>query len=394
MTYPGREDPLFSAVKQMVIETNSSSIVRIQRKFLIGHERAAAMVAALVDDGITVQNALDRHFMQRRNISDVPIESQQPLHIKVLGIGGCGINMINYMLAKGTQGIEFVALSSDEKELARCKADQRLQLSTTQAMPTGNAIVTTPEEDCARIKTAMAGADMVFVVAGMGGNTGTSVAPIAAQIARNLGIQTIAVVSMPFAYEGNRMRRAPLGIKDLFAQTDALVIIPLEAQVNKYDMFVSEVFEATNLLMHFAVVGIAKSLSEASLVSLDIADLRTLIAGIVTVGTGEATGPDRGKVACEQAIASIASTVDFANSSSILVNVAASSSLKLREIAEIIESVELIAKDAVIVAAAAYDDAMKNSLRVTMYCTGPTSPFDVMAASHYRTITLAPQFHL
>lgn len=296
MTYLGKNDPLFDAVKKMVMETGNPSIARIQRKFLIGYSRVAAMISALADEGICIQNEQEMPATPPSDSRTGSVESHHPPVIKVMGVGGCGLNAINYMVEKGIPGVEFIAISPDTNELARSKADQTLYLPCMQEMSPAKLTVTISDKDRRNINALITGADILFVVAGMGGSTGTSIAPRVAKIARALGILTVSVVSTPFSHEGIRPHRANQGIQELAEHTDALIIVPNAMLLTGVDQRVSDVFAAANDLMHIAVSGIAECVSGESLIGLDIADLRMIFsdAGMVALGTARASGSCQG----------------------------------------------------------------------------------------------------
>lgn len=300
-------------------------------------------------------------------------DSFQPPVIKVIGIGGGGINAINCMIENGIPGAEFIAIDSDTQELARSnKTVQRLHLSCKQEMPPARLIVTISDEGREHLKALIAGTDIVFIVAGMGSNTGTSIAPIAAEIARDMDILTIAVVSTPFLFEGNRQRRANQGIQELSEHADTLIVIPNAKILTKADMRISDAFFAATHLMHMAVTGIAESVSDKNLICLNIDDLRMIFAdaGMVAMGMSRESGAGRAKVACERAISGIVpSTINWADARSILLNITASSALKLREVAEIMELVQDSAIGATVIAVAAINETMGDDLRVTLFAT-------------------------
>lgn len=317
-------------------------------------------------------------------MNDVSDEFCKHSVIKIIGIGGGGINAINQMIEIGIRGAEFIAISSDTQELARSKTDHRLYLASAEKMPPAIGlsalIIAISEDDRARIKALISGADIIFIVAGMGGGSGTSIASIAAKISRDLEILTIGVVSMPCLYEGNRTRRADQGINELTEHADALVIVPNAMLVTEADMCVSDVFIAANHLMYAVVSGIAESVSDENLICLDIADLRMVFAdaGMVAIGTANASGADRAQVACERTISGIfPSTINLAEARAILINITASSSLKLKEVAAIMEFVQDSAMDATVIAVAVENETMGDNLRVTLFATGH-APISVM----------------
>lgn len=304
-------------------------------------------------------------------------ETLHPLVIKVIGIGGCGINAINCMIENGIRGVEYIAVSYDIQELSRSKTNQSLHLASAQKVPPAIGLsalsITISESDLEQLKGMVSGADIVFIVAGIGSGTGTSIAPITAKIARELGILTIAVVSMPMSFEGNRTHRAEQGIQELSVHADAFIIVSNAMLMTETHMRVSDVFNAANNLMHKAVAGIAESVSSENLISLDINDLLMIFSdvGMIAMGTANASGVDRAKVACVSTMSSIfPSTTNLADARTILISITTSSSLKLPEVTEIIEYVQLAAVDGLVIVAVILDESMGDDICLTLFATG------------------------
>ena len=304
--------------------------------------------------------------------------------IKVIGVGGCGGNAIDHMIEQGVQGVEFIAINTDAQALNRSKARTQLQIGATITKGLGAGAKpaigqAAAEEDRASIKAMIQGADMVFITAGMGGGTGTGAAPIVAQIAREMDILTVAVVTKPFAYEGNRMRYAAEGIKALQEHVDSLIIVPNSKlmEVLGNDVTVPEAFRAANGVLQGAVAGIAEVINAPGLINVDFADVRTVMSenGMAMMGSAVASGPDRARVAAERAIASpLLEDMDLTGARGVLVNITSSSSLKLREMDEVMACVQFAAVEATIIQGSVFDESMGDELRVTVVATGLGAP--------------------
>ncbi|MDD2722007.1 MAG: cell division protein FtsZ [Gallionella sp.] len=304
--------------------------------------------------------------------------------IKVVGVGGCGGNAVDHMIEQGVQGVEFIAINTDAQALGRSKARTQLQIgrNITQGLGAGAKPAVgkaAAEEDRERIKELIAGANMVFITAGMGGGTGTGAAPIVAQIAREMNILTVAVVTKPFAYEGNRMRHAADGIKALNEHVDSLIIVPNSKlmEVLGDDVTVPEAFKAANGVLQGAVAGIAEVINVPGLINVDFADVATVMSenGMAMMGSAVASGPDRARLAAERAIASpLLEDVDMTGARAVLVNVTSTCSLKLRELEEVMACVQFAAEEATVITGSVFDESMGDELRVTVVATGLGEP--------------------
>ncbi len=305
--------------------------------------------------------------------------------IKVIGVGGCGGNAVDHMISSGLSGVEFVAINTDAQALKRNQAKTQLQLGT--AVTKGLGAGANPDvgreaalEDRERIAELIDGADMLFITAGMGGGTGTGAAPVVAEVAKELGILTVAVVTKPFIFEGKRVRAANSGIEALSRHVDSLIIIPNDKlmQVLGEDVSMLEAFKAANNVLHGAVGGIAEVINCPGLVNVDFADVRTVMSemGMAMMGSAQANGEGRARIAAEQAVASpLLEDVNLAGARGVLVNITASSSIKMREIHEVMETIKAFTADeATVIVGSVVDDAMEDSLRVTMVATGLGSP--------------------
>lgn len=304
--------------------------------------------------------------------------------IKVIGVGGCGGNAVDHMIEQGVQGVEFIAINTDAQALGRSKARTQLQIGVaiTKGLGAGakpSVGKAAAEEDRERIKELIRGANMVFITAGMGGGTGTGAAPVVAEIARELEILTVAVVTKPFVYEGNRMRHAAEGIKALNEHVDSLIIVPNAKlmEVLGDDVTVPEAFKAANGVLQGAVAGIAEVINVPGLINVDFADVATVMSenGMAMMGSAVASGPDRARVAAERAIASpLLEDVDMTGARGVLVNITSTSSLKVREMEEVMACVQFAAEEATVILGSVFDETMGDELRVTVVATGLGAP--------------------
>jgi len=300
--------------------------------------------------------------------------------IKVIGVGGCGGNAVDHMIEQGVQGVEFIVINTDAQALERSKARTQLQIgiNITKGLGAGakpSVGQAAAEEDRERIKEMLEGAHMVFITAGMGGGTGTGAAPIVAQIAKELDILTVAVVTKPFAYEGNRMRFAKAGIDELTESVDSLIVVPNSKlmEVLGSDVTVPEAFKAANGVLQGAVAGIAEVINVPGLINVDFADVRTVMSenGMAMMGSALASGVDRARVAAERAIASpLLEDIDMSGARGVLVNITSSSSLKLKEIDDVMECVQFAAEEATVIVGSVFDETMGDEMRVTVVATG------------------------
>ncbi|TCO80180.1 cell division protein FtsZ [Plasticicumulans lactativorans] len=309
--------------------------------------------------------------------------SQQDAIIKVIGIGGGGGNAVQHMVtAHAIEGVDFICANTDAQALRAYTSMHALQLGggITKGLGAG----ANPEvgkkaamEDRERIREVLDGADMVFITAGMGGGTGTGGAPIVAQVARELGILTVAVVTKPFSFEGKkRMDIAVQGIKELSDEVDSLITIPNEKllPVLGKGATLLDAFRAANDVLAGAVQGIAELITRPGLINVDFADVRTVMSemGVAMMGTGRATGNGRAREAAEAAIASpLLENIDLAGAKGLLVNITAGVDLTIGEFHEVGDIVrELAADDATVVVGTVIDPDMSNELRVTIVATG------------------------
>jgi len=308
-------------------------------------------------------------------------KNSQEAVIKVIGVGGCGGNAVAHMIEKSVGGVEFICANTDMQALKKSQAKTVLQIG--EAMTRGLGAGAKPEvgreaalEDRDAIAELIDGADMLFITAGMGGGTGTGAAPIIAEVAKEMGILTVAVVTKPFGFEGKRTKVAIEGLEELSQHVDSLIVIPNEKlmEVLGEDVPFLEAFRAANDVLHNAVSGIAEIINCPGLVNVDFADVRTVMSemGMAMMGSAEASGPDRARIAAEQAVASpLLEDVNLANARGVLVNISASSSFKMKEYYDVMNTIkEFTADDATVIVGNVMDESMGDNLRVTMVATG------------------------
>jgi cell division protein FtsZ len=298
--------------------------------------------------------------------------------IKVVGVGGAGGNAVQHMINRGVSGVEFIVANTDAQALQMSKAHNIIQIGETglgagMKPAVGRQLA---EETRPRIEDALRGAHMVFIAAGMGGGTGTGAAPIIAQIAREQGALTVAVVSKPFSYEGKKcMDIADEGLEALSQHVDSLIIILNEKLEEIYeDDSMIEWLQHADDVLNNAVAGIAEIINVPGHINVDFNDVKTIMGeqGKAMMGTATAHGVDRARIAAEQAVASpLLDGIDLSGARGVLVNVTASRSLKGKEIKEVMATVRAFAApDASIAQGIAYDDEMGDDIRVTVVATG------------------------
>ena len=301
--------------------------------------------------------------------------------IKVIGVGGCGGNAVEHMIKKGVTGVEFIVANTDSQALKQTNARTQLQLGAN--LTRGLGAGARPEigrdaaiEDQDRIAEIIEGADMLFITAGMGGGTGTGAAPVVAEIAKRLGILTVAVVTRPFAFEGKRQKIAQAGIEELQKQVDSLIIIPNDKLIEVLGGKITrlEAYAAANDVLHNAVSGIAEIITNTGDVNVDFADVRTVMSevGMAMMGSAIASGDNRAMIAAEQAVRSpLLEDVNLAGARGILVNITSTSSFTMDEYYGVMNTIKgFTAEDATVIIGNVVDEAMGDSLRVTMVATG------------------------
>jgi cell division protein FtsZ len=298
--------------------------------------------------------------------------------IKVAGVGGAGGNAVDHMIRHGVSGVEFIIANTDAQALARCGAKNQIQLGISGlgagAKPEAGKAAALEHREA--IREALAGAHMVFITAGMGGGTGTGAAPVVAEVAKEMGILTVAVVTKPFQFEGKRLRIAEAGIDELAQNVDSLIVILNERlmEVLGDDVSMRDAFKAADDVLHNAVAGIAEIINCPGLVNVDFEDVRTVMSemGMAMMGSAFASGVDRARIAAEQAVASpLLEGVNLSGARGVLVNITASETLKMREVNEVMNTVRgFAAEDATIIFGAVYDESIGDNLRVTVVATG------------------------
>ena len=302
--------------------------------------------------------------------------------IKVVGVGGGGGNAVEHMVAENIDGVTFICANTDAQALRNSSAEVLIQLGDelTKGLGAGaNPQIgrEAAEEDRERIKQVLQGADMVFITAGMGGGTGTGAAPVVAEIAKELGILTVAVVTKPFSFEGKqRALAAEEGIRRLAEHVDSLITIPNNKLLSVLGKNISllNAFKAANNVLLGAVKGISDLITRPGLINVDFADVRTVMSemGMAMMGTGSATGDQRARQAAEAAIASpLLEDVNFSGARGILVNITAGLDMSIGEFEEVGDVVkEFISDDATVVVGTVIDPTMTDEMRVTVIVTG------------------------
>jgi cell division protein FtsZ len=306
--------------------------------------------------------------------------------IKVIGVGGGGGNAVSHMVTAGIEGVDFVCLNTDAQALKHSKVKMALQIgcNITKGLGAG----ADPEvgrqaamEDRDRIIEMIEGSDMLFITAGMGGGTGTGAAPVVAQVAKELGILTVAVVTRPFAMEGSkRANLADQGIAELSKHVDSLITIPNQKLLSVLggDMTLLDAFKAANQVLQGAVQGIAELITKPGMINVDFADVRTVMAetGMAMMGSGMARGEDRAREAAEAAVSSpLLEDVNLQGAHGLLINVTAGMDLRTSEFALVGDTVKKYAsEDANVVVGCVIDPEMSEEIRVTVVATGIGRP--------------------
>ncbi|MCD9030581.1 cell division protein FtsZ [Luteimonas sp. Y-2-2-4F] len=302
--------------------------------------------------------------------------------IKVIGVGGGGGNAVSHMVSSSVDGVEFITANTDAQAIKNCGSKLQLQLggNVTKGLGAG----ANPEvgrqaalEDREIIMDALQGADMVFITAGMGGGTGTGAAPVVAQLAKEMGILTVAVVTKPFPFEGRRRMQVALkGIEDLSQHCDSLITIPNEKLITVLgrNATMIQAFRAANDVLLGAVQGIADLIVRPGLINVDFADVRTVMSemGLAMMGTGHARGDDRAQAAAESAIQNpLLDDVNLAGANGILVNITAGPDFTMAEFDEVGRTIEnFSSEDATVVIGTVLDPDMQDEVRVTVVATG------------------------
>ncbi|MBI5107354.1 MAG: cell division protein FtsZ [Rhodocyclales bacterium] len=297
--------------------------------------------------------------------------------IKVVGVGGAGGNAVDHMIREGVGGVEFICCNTDSQALKKSNAHVKLQLGPglgAGGKPEKARELALMERE--RIAEALQGAHMVFITAGMGGGTGTGAGPVVAEVARELGILTVAVVTKPFEYEGKRKRLAEEGVAELSRHVDSLIVILNEKleEVLGDEVSMLEAFMAADNVLRNAVGGIAEIINVPGLVNVDFEDVRTVMGemGKAMMGSAVAAGVDRARVAAEEAVASpLLEGIELSGARGVLVNITASNTLGLKEYKEVMKTIrQYTAPEATVICGAVFDESMEDQLRVTVVATG------------------------
>ena len=299
--------------------------------------------------------------------------------IKVVGVGGAGGNAVNHMINRNVQGVEFIALNTDKQALRRSLAEHTIQLGEVGlgagARPEAGRAAADAMRD--HIRQSLDGANMVFLTAGMGKGTGTGASPVVAEIAKEMGILTVGVVTKPFDFEGaKKLQIAEHGIDQLVEHVDSLIVVLNQKlfEVMDDDASLEDAFRRADDVLHNAVAGIAEIINVPGLVNVDFADVKTVMGeqGKAMMGIGESAGLDRARIAAEQAVSSpLLDGVDLQGARGVIVNITAGRSLKLKETNDVITTIKAFcADDATIIHGTVFDEAMGDRLRVTVVATG------------------------
>ena len=311
-----------------------------------------------------------------------PMELTNDAVIKVIGVGGGGGNAVEHMVRERIEGVEFFAVNTDAQALRKTAVGQTIQIGSgiTKGLGAGaNPEVgrNAADEDREALRAALDGADMVFIAAGMGGGTGTGAAPVVAEVAKDLGILTVAVVTKPFNFEGKkRMAFAEQGITELSKHVDSLITIPNDQLLKVLGRGISllDAFGAANDVLKGAVQGIAELITRPGLMNVDFADVRTVMSemGYAMMGSGVASGEDRAEEAAEMAISSpLLEDIDLSGARGVLVNITAGFDLRLDEFETVGNTIRAFASDnATVVIGTSLDPDMNDELRVTVVATG------------------------
>lgn len=298
--------------------------------------------------------------------------------IKVIGVGGAGGNAVDHMIREGVQGVEFVAANTDAQALKRCLAPHKVQLGTTGlgagSKPEAGRVAAQESRDA--IAAALEGAHMCFITGGMGGGTGTGAAPVVAEIAKEMGILCVGVVTKPFDFE-NRLRVAESGVDELSRHVDSLIVVLNDKLLDVFgdDAGFEDCFRSADNVLKNAVGGIAEIINVPGLVNVDFQDVRTAMGemGRAMMGSAESSGLDRARIAAEQAAVSpLLEGTELSGARCVLINItAARGSLKMAEVRDAVKTVQAFAApEAFVKYGTVFDDEMEDRVRVTVVATG------------------------
>ncbi len=315
-------------------------------------------------------------------------EVQNVTLLKVVGVGGGGGNAVNRMVESGLRNVEFICMNTDKQALMESKATQKVQIGTKLTKGRGAGAdpeigQRSAEESRDEIAAALKGAQMVFVTAGMGGGTGTGAAPIVAEVAKELGILVVGIVTKPFAFEGKRkMTMAEIGISGLLERVDSLIVIPNERlkYISQEKITIANAFEAADDVLRQGVASISSIVNESAFINLDFSDIRSVMkdAGYAHMGVGTAKGLNKSEEAANSAISSPLLETSIAGARGVIINITSSPDIGLDDMEKAAALITNSAHpDANIIWGVAFDDTMTDEMRVTVIATG----FDIVDAS-------------
>ena len=329
--------------------------------------------------------------------------AEQKAKLKVVGVGGAGGNAINRMISTNMEGVDFIVINTDAQDLENNAAEQKIQIGSTLTKGLGAGAQSTigleaMETDREAVQTLLEGADMVFITAGMGGGTGTGAAPVIAQIARELDILTVGIVTLPFNFEGpKRMNRGLAGISEMRKTSDTLLIIPNQKLMSIVDKntTLTAAFHLADSILNQAAKGISDLINVHGMINLDFADVETIMKnmGEAIMGTGVATGEERAVLSAQQAIASpLLDNASISGAQGILVNITGGKDLTLHEVDEATSIIfEEAGNDANIIFGAVIDPKLEEEIQVTVIATGFNNHKYREDSDETQKITKAPQ---
>ena len=312
---------------------------------------------------------------------EIANETADVVQIKVVGVGGGGGNAVNRMVDSGVKGVEFLAINTDKAALLLSKANHKIQIGEKLTKGQGAGASPDKGENAAQeskeeISAALRNADMVFIAAGMGGGTGTGAAPVVAQIAKELGILTVGIVTKPFAFEGNkRMKQAEQGIEALREQVDSLIVIPNERLklVSQEKITLKNAFDIADDVLRQGVQSISELINVTAMVNLDFADVTAVMkdAGYAHMGVGKATGRDKAEAAAQAAVSSPLIETTMENARGVIISITGSMDIGLEEVEQASTIISNMAHpDATIIWGAQLDETLEDEMRMTVVATG------------------------
>lgn len=329
-----------------------------------------------------------RNIIGGKAVFDFDVEVEEFAKIKVVGVGGGGNNAVNRMIECGVRGIEFIALNTDRQALQSSRAEHKLQIGEklTKGLGAGanpDIGMKAAEENRNELTEIIKGADMIFITAGMGGGTGTGAAPVVAEVAKELGILTVGVVTKPFTFEGRRRQvHANKGIEELKTRVDTLVTIPNDRllQVAEKKTTMMEAFEMADEILKQGIQGISDLIAVPNMINLDFADVKTIMydRGIAHMGIGQASGENRAVDAAKAAIKSPLLETSIDGAKAVLLNITGGGDLGLFEVNEAADLIrQSVDEDANIIFGAGVDEDLKDDLKITVIATGFDSEREV-----------------